>query len=133
MTNVFVFGSNLAGIHGAGAAEYAMKHYGAKRGIGKGFASPTSYAIPTKDDRIRTLSLDLIRKHVGEFLSDACVHKTKTFDVTAIGTGLAGYTVAQIAPMFANAPPNVRLPKQFIDYLVAATADYKRHEISFDQ
>ena len=105
---IFVFGSNLAGRHGKGAALYARQHHGATYGQGEGLQGD-SYAIPTKDAQLRTLPLDAIAKHVEAFLTFARQFNA-TFYVTRIGCGLAGYTDAQIAPMFANAPSNCILP-----------------------
>lgn len=106
---IFVFGSNLAGRHGAGAALYAAKNHGAKYGVGVG-RTGNSYAIPTKDSSIRTLPLDSIQPYVTEFLEYASNHPELEFQVTKIGCGLAGYTEADIAPMFTGAPSNCHLP-----------------------
>lgn len=110
--DVFVFGSNLAGRHGKGAALFAKKHHGAIYGQGIG-PQGNSYAIPTKDEKLRTLPLEVISKHVAEFLTYAAAHGDITFRVTAIGTGLAGYTHEQIAPMFRRAPENCELPSEW--------------------
>ncbi|MBX5130743.1 hypothetical protein HJB53_30095 [Rhizobium lentis] len=109
MTDIFVFGSNLAGVHGAGAALYARRNRGAIWGQGEGLQG-TSYGIPTKDYQIRTLHLDNIRKHVEEFKEFARKHPELTFDITPIGCGLAGYKRAQIKPMFdqGGLPDNCR-------------------------
>jgi hypothetical protein len=106
----FVFGSNLAGIHGAGAALYARKHHGAilHQGIG---LQGNSYGIPTKDEYIRTLPRAAIAKHVAVFIKFAKTHPAITFNVTRIGCGLAGYTDTDIAPMFKGAPSNCVLPE----------------------
>lgn len=104
-SDIFVFGSNLAGIHGAGAAEYAYRELGAQWGIGEGLTGQC-YAIPTKDAGIQTLPLWFIAERVGVFLSVAREHSNLTFKVTPIGTGLAGYTREEIAPMFKGAPEN---------------------------
>lgn len=109
---VFVFGSNLAGRHGAGAALYARQHHGAIYGKGVGLQG-NSYAIPTKDFNIKTLSLHIIEKHVREFKEFATNHPDMFFNVTRIGCGLAGYTDKQIAPMFINAPANCILPEEW--------------------
>ncbi len=108
--SIFVFGSNLAGIHGAGAARFARQFYGAVNGVGRG---PTgdAYAIPTKDLNIDTLPLDWIAFHVGEFINYAKDHPLLRFNVTRIGCGLAGYTDADIAPLFGDAPDNCLLPE----------------------
>lgn len=112
MTEIFVFGSNRAGRHGKGAALYARQHHGAIYGQGEGLQG-TSYAIPTKDAMIRTLSLDIIRLHVSRFLNCANYRPDLTFRLTPIGCGLAGYSPEQIAPMFRDAPSNVTLPDEF--------------------
>lgn len=102
---VFVFGSNLAGIHGAGAARYAERNLGAKRGVGFG---PTGkcYALPTKDSKIKPLGLAEIASYVEQFITYAGGNPDLTFEVTQIGCGLAGYTVDEIAPLFKQAPLN---------------------------
>jgi hypothetical protein len=116
MPDVFVFGSNLAGRHGAGAAKYAREHHKAIYGIAIGLQGE-SYAIPTKDKYLKSLPLYLIQDYIDEFLNFAYIHDKLTFNVTAIGCGLAGYTPEQIAPMFKNAPKNVNLPQEFKDVL----------------
>lgn len=106
---IFVFGSNLRGAHGGGAARFAHDKLGALMGCAQG---PTgqSYAIPTKDFRIETLPLADIANYVGDFLAYAAEHPEIAFFVTRIGCGLAGLDDEQIAPMFAGATPNVELP-----------------------
>lgn len=110
MTDIFVFGSNLAGRHGAGSALEAAKNHGAKRGVGSGM-SGRSYAIPTKDEDLQTLPLDEIAKFVKVFIEYASRRSDLTFNVVKIGCGLAGYKESEIAPMFAGAPQNVNLPE----------------------
>ena len=110
---VFVFGSNLAGRHGARSAREALKNHGAIYGYGIG-RQGNSYAIPTKDAFMAVMHLGAIKSYVDEFLEYARAHPTTTFDVVAIGCGLAGYTPEQIAPMFREAPVNVNLPPEFI-------------------
>lgn len=110
MTEIFVFGSNTAGRHGKGAALTAVKQYGAKYGQGIGLAGQ-SYAIPTKDDELKTLPLDVIQNCVNLFIGFAEVHPELVFNVTRIGCGLAGYTDSDIAPMFRDAPANCKLPE----------------------
>ena len=109
---IFVFGSNLAGRHGKGAALWARRHRGAIYGQGRG-RQGNSYAIPTKGKNMRTLPRDWIRHYVSEFIQYAQSHPDLVFEVTPIGTGLAGYTHADIAPMFKRAPENCLLPKQW--------------------
>jgi hypothetical protein len=114
MREIFVFGSNLAGRHGAGAAKYAYDNHGAIYGIGVGLQGD-SYGIPTKDQQIETLPLDTIRLYVNQFIEFARHKPDLLFNVTAIGCGLAGYNPLQIAPMFSSASglSNVRLPEEF--------------------
>lgn len=106
---IFVFGSNLAGRHGKGAAKHAHLYCGARYGVGVGRMGD-SYAIPTKDGRIQTLPLSQIKLHVDAFLKHAHLNPTLQFEVTRIGCGLAGYDDNQIAPMFKDAPTNCHLP-----------------------
>jgi len=114
--NIFVFGSNLAGRHGKGAALYARKHHGAVYGQGVGLHG-SSYAIPTKDTVLRTLPLNIIEEYVQEFICFAENHPNLTFQITAIGCGLAGYKDWQIAPMFKNCPKNCILPEQWLHFI----------------
>lgn len=116
MSDVFVFGSNLLGIHGKGAAKDALLYHGAVYGQGKG-RQGKSYAIPTKSTPYEILPLEAIEEFVKEFLSYANEHYEESFFVTAIGCGLAGYKVEQIAPMFKHAPDNVNLPQSFLNVL----------------
>lgn len=109
---IFVFGSNLAGRHGAGAALYARKNHGAIYGQGIGLQG-NSYGIPTKDEGLRSLPLGEIQRHIEDFLRFALEHPEIEFQVTPIGCGLAGYKHQQIAPFFAAAPSNCKLPPEF--------------------
>jgi hypothetical protein len=116
MALIFVFGSNLAGRHGKGAALVARNAWGAVYGNGVG-PQGQSYAIPTKDERLKTLPLATIKKHVDDFLAHALRRPYDRFIVTAIGCGLAGYHPQDIAPMFANATPNCILDRRFLAIL----------------
>ena len=116
---IFVFGSNLAGIHGAGAALHAKLHYGApyiknvtaewgvkgKNGVG---LQGSAYAIPTKDEWIKTLSIERIEPFVKEFIEFAKANNEMNFNVVRVGCGLAGYKEHQIAPLFEGSPSNVK-------------------------
>jgi len=113
---IFVFGSNLAGRHGKGAALAALKEHGAIYGQGFGLQG-NSYAIPTKDERLRVLPLYAICDYVDQFVQFADERGDLTFRLTPIGCGLAGYKPEQIAPFFRDAPANVILPKVFRDCL----------------
>lgn len=106
---VFVFGSNLGGMHGGGAARIAYRYFGAKMGVGVGLQGQ-SYAIPTMQGGPET-----IRPYVDEFIDFARQHPETTFLVTPIGCGIAGFTPADIAPLFQNAVEveNVWLPESF--------------------
>ncbi len=106
---IFVFGSNLAGRHGATSALTARCHYGAVYGVGVG-RTGHAYAIPTKDHRLKVLPLDVVAEYVKDFLQYATNHPELEFFVVKIGCGLAGYKEEQIAPMFEGAPSNCILP-----------------------
>lgn len=116
MTEIFVFGSNLAGRHGKGSALYARHKFEAIYGQGEGLQG-RSYAIPTKDRNLNVLPLTEIEKHVNIFLEFARNHSEYIFNVTAIGCGLAGYKYEQIAPFFKDVPENVNLPSEFSECL----------------
>ena len=113
---IFVFGSNESGIHGAGAARLAFEKFGAVWKIGVGHEGRT-YAIPTKDYDIKTLDLIEIKDYVNEFLMYAEKNPDFTFLVTKIGCGLASYKEEDIAPLFKGYPLNVVLPEKFVDIL----------------
>lgn len=120
---VFVFGSNAAGVHGAGAAKTAYEKHGARFGASYGHVGD-SFAIPTKDVYMETLPLDQIRSYVEGFLAYARDHSRSThllkFKVTRIGCGLAGYADSDIAPMFVNAPANCKFDEAWAPYLPTA-------------
>lgn len=116
---IFVFGSNLLGKHGGGAAKTAADKFGAKEGVGFG---PTgqSYAIPTKRNFSETLNLDVIAIYVKKFCIYAKQKNKEEFLVTEIGCGLAGLSPNDIAPMFipAIALPNVHMSARFWNIIV---------------
>ena len=107
--NIFVFGSNISGFHGGGAARLAYERFGAKWGVGVG---PTGqcYAIPTMQGGVET-----IKPYVDDFIAYAGSHPEQIFLVTRIGCGIAGFSVAEIAPLFREAIKleNVKLPEDF--------------------
>ena len=107
---IFVFGSNLAGAHGGGAAYIACRKVGAIWGQGVGLQGQ-SYAIPTMQGGVET-----IKPYVDEFIEFARQHPEYKFLVTRIGCGIAGFTDEEIAPLFVNAVDleNVILPKTFV-------------------
>ena len=110
---IFVFGSNLQGSHGGGAAAAAVRYFGAVWGQGVGMQGQC-YAIPTMHGGV-----DAIRPYVDEFIDYAIQHPELTFLVTRIGCGIAGFRDAEMAPLFAQALDlsNVVLPKTFVDVL----------------
>lgn len=112
---VFVFGSNLAGIHGAGAAKAALDYYGAEFGVGIGMTG-NSYAIPTKTGTFECIDLGNISGHVGAFVQFTRDHPEFDFFVTRVGCGLAGNSNEDIAPMFKGAE-NCSFPIEWKEYL----------------
>ena len=103
---IFVFGSNLRGMHGGGAAYVALRKFGAIMGQGVGLQGQ-SYAIPTMQGGVET-----IRPYVDEFIAFAKEHQDLTFLVTRIGCGIAGFTDEEISPLFEKAHDveNIVLP-----------------------
>ena len=118
MADIFVFGSNLLGIHKKGAALTALEQHGAILGQGIGLQG-SSYAIPTKTNPRRSLELVCINKFVADFLQYAHYTPDNTYHVTKIGCGLAGWEPCQIAPMFRLVKflPNVKVPKEFVEFI----------------
>jgi hypothetical protein len=110
---IFVFGSNLAGYHGGGAARIARENFGAVWGQGVGLQGQ-SYAIPTMQGGVET-----IKPYVDEFIDFARTHAQYTFLVTRIACGIAGFRPSEIAPLFANAidVENVILPEDFVEVI----------------
>jgi hypothetical protein len=92
---------------------WARKHHGAVYGIGEG-RTGNSYAIPTKDRELRTLSIEEIARYAARFIAYARQHPHLEFQLTAVGCGLAGYQPPQIAPLFRDVPANVTLPPEFV-------------------
>ncbi len=119
---IFVFGSNLAGAHGGGAALLAMQKFGAVWGQGVGMQGEDtgmqghSYAIPTMHG-----GPEAIKPYVDDFIEFAKQHPELTFLVTEIGCGIAGFTPDEMAPLFAEAIdiPNIHLPERFWQVLTA--------------
>lgn len=118
MKRVFVFGSNREGRHGKGAAFHAKLNHGAKYGQPEGLQG-SSYAIVTKELRKFMLPVTLgeVRRGVNKFLAFAKDHPEMDFDVSEIGCGLAGFSPAQIGPLFAGHPDNVYLPESFKEHI----------------
>ena len=113
---IFVFGSNLAGRHGAGAAKFARDYLGANYGAGRGFTG-NCFALPTKGFKLEVLSLDKIKQHIG-FLKDCAESNWNyQFYVTKVGCGLAGYKDSEIAPLFKGSPSNCKFHLDWKKYL----------------
>lgn len=110
---VFVFGSNLEGLHGGGAALLAYERFGAIWGQGTGLQGK-SYGIPTMHGGV-----DVIAPYVDDFIAFAREHRELKFLVTEIGCGIAGFTVEEMAPLFKDAidEENIYLPQRFIRIL----------------
>lgn len=110
---IFVFGSNLAGHHGGGAARAANIKFGAEWGVGVGLTGQ-SYAIPTMQGGVET-----IKPYVDEFIRFAQENPGLKFLVTRIGCGIAGFKDEEIAPLFDKAMqvPNIYLPETFFKIL----------------
>lgn len=108
---VFVFGSNLAGAHGGGAALVAFRFFGAVWGQGVGLQGQ-SYGIPTMQGGVET-----IRPYVDDFIRFALSRQDLVFLVTRIGCGIAGFRDEEIAPLFEKAVDvnNIILPQEFVE------------------
>ncbi len=102
---IFTFGSNLSGIHGAGAARYALEKKGAQMGKGIGLQGQ-SYALPTKGFDISFMTLIEVEVYVDAFKNFALHNPDLGFQVTQVGCGLAGFTKEQVAPLFKGSPSN---------------------------
>ena len=111
---IFVFGSNLQGAHGGGAAWLAYEKWGAIWGQGVGLQGQT-YGIPTMQGGVET-----IEPYVNEFIQFAKENPEKIFLLTEIGCGIAGFLPEEIAPLFQEAKDveNIYLPKRFWEYIV---------------
>lgn len=117
---VFVFGSNLQGLHAGGAAAFAVAHRGAVHRLGQGIQPSwmfheddrSSYALPTMSNIGVPLPFEVVRAAVTLFKAYAATQRSEFF-VTAAGTGIAGFTHEEIAPLFADAPMNCVLPQEW--------------------
>lgn len=114
---IFVFGSNLAGHHGGGAAKTAHKLFGAQWGVGDG---PTGhcYALPTMQGGVET-----IKPYADKFIQYAIEHPDNRFLLTPVGCGIAGFKDSEMAPLFSKAldVPNIAVPKQWLPYMLTDT------------
>lgn len=110
---IFVFGSNIHGMHGGGAAAIAFRKFGAEWGVGEGLTGQC-YALPTMEGGV-----DYIAEKVENFIACAKDHPEMKFYVTKIACGIAGFSIEEIGPLFADAIPmeNVILPREFVEEL----------------
>ena len=110
---IFVFGSNIGGFHGGGAARVAHKRFGAEWGVGEGITGQC-YALPTMEGGV-----DYIAGKVNAFIAYAKQHPELRFLVTKVACGIAGFRIEEIAPLFADAinMENVILPKEFVEVI----------------
>jgi hypothetical protein len=113
---VFVFGTDLAGRHTSGDALVALREHGAQYGRAVGLQG-RSYAIPVRNEEGMLLPLPVIARYIDAFLRFATIYRQTTFLVTRVGCGRGAYRDQEIAPLFANAPPNCRLPRSWQRYL----------------
>ena len=110
---IFVFGSNLGGFHGGGAAALAYRSFGAVWGQGEGLQGQ-SYALPTMVQIVAEM-----QPYVDRFIACAQMHPELKFYLTEVGCGIAGFTVNEVAPLFVKAleVPNIVLPERFFRVL----------------
>ena len=113
---VYVFNSNLAGLHREVFSSVASSMFGAQTGVSVGYVG-NSYAIPTKDRFIRSLSLTQIKKHVADFIAFTNAHPEMKFYVVRLDLGTHEFKPYHIAPMFAGCARNCRFPVQWKPFL----------------
>jgi hypothetical protein len=109
---VFVFGSNLRGAHAGGAARLAKERFGAQEGVGEGLTGQ-SYAFPTLTASFEKVSHAALQKSRDRLYETARKHPEKTFLLTKVGCGIAGFSEDEIRPLFADPPPNIVLPEDW--------------------
>lgn len=123
---VFVFGSNMAGTHQGGAAKTALLNFGAMKGVGRGW-SGQSFAIPTMNEHLQQMPLSQIQHYVDDFKIYTKNHPKTKYFITAVGCGVAGYTVEEIAPMFKGISHNVILPVSFRPFVEKTLPKLNQH------
>lgn len=116
--SVFVFGSNLAGMHGAGSARAALDHYGAALGVYYGL-SGRAFAIPTVDSAIEKLPIEVIEMYIVKLIQYSLEHPDTVFFITRLGCGIAGFADWMIAQIFNNGQNyhNFDFPEEWKQYL----------------
>lgn len=112
LNEIFVFGSNLRGAHAGGAARLAKDKFGAQEGVGEGLTGQ-SYAFPTLTADFEKVSHTALEGSRDRFFATARQHPEKTFLLTKVGCGIAGFSEDEIRPLFKNAPANVILPEEW--------------------
>ena len=123
---VFVFGSNMAGTHQGGAAKIALNHFGATKGVGRGWAGQ-SFAIPTMNEHLQQMPLSQIQHYVEDFKIYTKNHPKTKYFITAVGCGVAGYKVEEIAPMFKGISHNVIFPVSFRPFVEKTLPKLTQH------
>jgi hypothetical protein len=113
---IFVAGTNLDGIHGAGSAKYAHDHEGLRMGVARGLDG-NSYALPTVGNRFVKMTLVRVAVEVGRFIEVARQYPQVQFKVTRVGCTLAGFKDAEIAPLFTDAPANCLFDEVWREWL----------------
>lgn len=106
---VFVFGSNLNGNHAGGAARVAKEKFGAEEGIEEGLTGKC-YAFPTLDENMRKRPMEKLMQSRDKLFTTAHALPEKTFWLTRVGLGIAGYRIEEIQPLFENSPENIIQP-----------------------
>lgn len=107
---IFVFGSNLNGNHAGGAAAYAKELFGAVEGIGQGITGQC-YALPTLDRKMQPMRLHILALYRDNFYLAAVHWPGKTFLLTKVGCGIAGYSEETMRELFRVKLSNVVYPK----------------------
>lgn len=105
----FVFGSNIMGHHGGGAALYAFDNFGAEEGIGEGLTGQC-YAFPTLNQHMQRYTRAELESIRDAFYRCAFAHPELTFLLTRVGCGIAGYPEEDMLALFEDAPVNVKKP-----------------------
>lgn len=116
---IFVFGSNTAGIHGRGAALQAYKQFGCPYGFGEGLhIESQTYAFPTlavpkgrKSFSLEPRTDDELLASVRKLYETAQKNPNLTFLLTKVGCGLAGYEESHMITLFRGTPANIVKPK----------------------
>ena len=109
---IFVFGSNQCGAHAGGAARLAKEKFGAQEGVGEGLTGQC-YAFPTLTAGFEKVSRSSLEASRDRFFAAARQNPDKTFLLTKVGCGIAGFAEDEIRPLFKNAPENVTLPEDW--------------------